>query len=151
MCAQRRLRTAWASAQSDQSLRCAHSESLGPKLPFERTAKTLIRSGGCPAWSESSLGTQSFCWFCHEAAHIKESRLKLIELNERYLFFLFNRFLSWHPRHPFFPCYLSRHYENSSHVSCRVKKNTCDDEGRWNRKKNPQYFNWEICFLDFDM
>ena len=27
-----------------------------------RTAKTLIRS-------ESSLDTQSFCWFCHEAAH----------------------------------------------------------------------------------
>ena len=24
---------------------------------------------GCPGWSESSLGAQSFCWFCHEAAH----------------------------------------------------------------------------------
>ena len=22
-----------------------------------------------PGWSESSLGAQSFCWFCHEAAH----------------------------------------------------------------------------------
>ena len=30
MCAQRRLRSAWASAQSDQSLRCSHEESLGP-------------------------------------------------------------------------------------------------------------------------
>ena len=30
MCAQRRLRSAWASAQSDQSLRCPHEESLGP-------------------------------------------------------------------------------------------------------------------------
>ena len=30
MCAQRRLRSAWASAQSDQSLLCAHEESLGP-------------------------------------------------------------------------------------------------------------------------
>ena len=29
----------------------------------------LIRLGGCPGWSESSLGTQSFCWFCHDAAH----------------------------------------------------------------------------------
>ena len=28
--AQRRLRSAWASAQSDQSLRCPHEESLGP-------------------------------------------------------------------------------------------------------------------------
>ena len=30
LCAQRRLRSAWASAQSDQSLRCSHEESLGP-------------------------------------------------------------------------------------------------------------------------
>ena len=29
-CAQRRLRSAWASAQSDQSLRCPHDESFGP-------------------------------------------------------------------------------------------------------------------------
>ena len=29
-CAQRRLRSAWASAQSDQSLRRPHEESLGP-------------------------------------------------------------------------------------------------------------------------
>ena len=30
LCAQQRLRTAWASAQSDQSLRCPHEETLGP-------------------------------------------------------------------------------------------------------------------------
>ena len=30
----------------------------------------LIRLGGCPGWSESSLGTQSFCWFCHEVARM---------------------------------------------------------------------------------
>ena len=48
VCAQRRLRSAWASAQSDQSLRCLHKESLGPWLPNERKAKTLIRLGGCP-------------------------------------------------------------------------------------------------------
>ena len=30
LCAQRRLISAWASAQSDQSLRCPHEESLGP-------------------------------------------------------------------------------------------------------------------------
>ena len=29
----------------------------------------LIRLGGCLGWSESSLGAQSFCWFCLEAAH----------------------------------------------------------------------------------
>ena len=35
-----------------------------------RTAKTLIRLGGCPGWSESSLGARSFCWFCHVAARV---------------------------------------------------------------------------------
>ena len=35
-------------AQSDQSLRCPHEECLGPYLPIERLANTLIRLGGCP-------------------------------------------------------------------------------------------------------
>ena len=30
----------------------------------------LIRLGGCPGWSESSLGAHSFCWFCYVAAQI---------------------------------------------------------------------------------
>ena len=85
MCAQRRLRSDWASAQSDQSLRCPHEETLGPWLPTECTAKTLIRLGGCPGWSESSLGAQSLCWFCHEAVHIspktKELRIFMLHLS----------------------------------------------------------------------
>ena len=32
--------------------------SLGLWLSLERTLKTLIRLGGCPGWSESSLGVQ---------------------------------------------------------------------------------------------
>ena len=32
--------------------------------------RRLIRLGGCPGWSESSLGAQSLCWFCHNAAQI---------------------------------------------------------------------------------
>ena len=59
MCAQRRLRSAWASTQSDRSLCCPHEESLGPKLPIEHTVKTLIRLGGCPGWSKSSLGAHA--------------------------------------------------------------------------------------------
>ena len=35
------------------------------------TAKTLIRLGRCPGWSESSLGAQSLCWFCCVAAHFQ--------------------------------------------------------------------------------
>ena len=38
-----------------------------------RTAKTLIRLGGCPGWSESLLGAHSFCWFCHVAAYASDS------------------------------------------------------------------------------
>ena len=32
--------------------------------------RRLIRLGGCPGWSESSLGADSFCWFCHVAAQL---------------------------------------------------------------------------------
>ena len=48
LCAQRRLRSAWAFAQSDQHLRSQHEESLDPYLSIERTAKTLVRLGECP-------------------------------------------------------------------------------------------------------
>ena len=58
MYAQRRLRSTWASAQSDQSLRCPQEDIWGPELSLERTAKPLIRQGGCPGWSQSSLGTK---------------------------------------------------------------------------------------------
>ena len=67
VCAQQRLRSAWASAQSDQSLRWALNGYLRTQAFFMRTAKTLIRLGECPDWSESSLGAQPFCWFCHAA------------------------------------------------------------------------------------
>ena len=69
LCVQRRLRSAWASAQSDQSLRCPRVETFRSQLPTGRTAKTLIRLGGCRDWTESSLGAHSFCWFCHVVAH----------------------------------------------------------------------------------
>ena len=36
-----------------------------------RTAKTLIRLGGCPDLSESSLGAHAkLFWFCHALAQI---------------------------------------------------------------------------------
>ena len=56
---QRRLR----SAQSDHSLRCLHEEEFGLKLPKRRR---LIRMGGCPGWSESSLGAvvTLLAWSC---------------------------------------------------------------------------------------
>ena len=48
MCAHRRLRSAWASAQSDQSFRCPHEESLDPYLPFERTVEDSDQTGRMP-------------------------------------------------------------------------------------------------------
>ena len=69
LCAQRRLRSAWTSAHSDRSLRCALNGKLRTHASFMRTAKTLIRLGGFLGWSESSPGAQSFCWFCNEVAH----------------------------------------------------------------------------------
>ena len=73
----------WASTWQNQQSDCAPSEDTDqPGHPlvrsesllcafFVRTAKTLIRLGGCPGWSESSLGAQSLCWFCHVAAHMQ--------------------------------------------------------------------------------
>ena len=42
-----KIQMSLASAQTDQSLRCPHEDTLNPKLPIERTTKTLIRLGGC--------------------------------------------------------------------------------------------------------
>ena len=50
------------------SLCCALNGLLRTQAFFMRTANTLIRLGGCPGWSEYSLGAQSCCWFWHEAA-----------------------------------------------------------------------------------
>ena len=60
MCVQQRLRSAWVSALSDQSIRCPHTERLGPQLPIKCTAKPLISLSGSPGWSESSLGAHVF-------------------------------------------------------------------------------------------
>ena len=62
--------TNWLCAQSDQSLHCALNGYLRTQAVFMWTAKTLIRLGGFPGWSESSLGAQSLCWFCHAAVLI---------------------------------------------------------------------------------
>ena len=58
MFAKRRLRTTWASARpsrSESSLQRSFGK-LRDQGYFMQKAKTLIRLGGCPGWSESSLG-----------------------------------------------------------------------------------------------
>ena len=73
----------WQNQQSDCAtqislgIRPVWSESslsawrnLGPLATHWAHGKTLIRLGGCLGWSESSLGAQSFFWFCHVAAKL---------------------------------------------------------------------------------
>ena len=61
VCAQRRLRSAWASAQSDQSSLWAW-RNVG-SLATDWAHSEDSDQTGCPGWSESSLGVHSFCWF----------------------------------------------------------------------------------------
>ena len=79
LCVQRRLRSAWESAQSDQSLPARLKKAWVHSYPLS-AQRRLIRLGGCPGWSESSLGAQSFCWFCHVAAHISFFSFSVMEL-----------------------------------------------------------------------
>ena len=67
LCTQRRHRSAWASAQSYQSFRCALNGYLKTQAFFVRTAKTLIRLGRC-VWVFAGRTTTLFV--CHEAAHM---------------------------------------------------------------------------------
>ena len=62
MCAQRRLRSACASAQADQSLRYPPEDALDPWLPTDCPAKILIRRRECTGWFESSLGAHAVLW-----------------------------------------------------------------------------------------
>ena len=65
LCAQRRLRSAWASAQSDQSSLCASWVAKDP---------SFLRADSKD--SDSSLGAPSLCWFCHVAAQVKQQKRK---------------------------------------------------------------------------
>ena len=78
MCGQGRLRSAWAFARSDQSLRCPHEEASGPWLFIERTAKTLFRLCGCTGWSESSLGSQVILLFFSDSSEYFSTSLSII-------------------------------------------------------------------------
>ena len=63
-----------ASAQTDQSLRCLHEDTLCPKLPTERTMKALIRLGGYPGSPSHHWAHMSFCWFWRAAAEITSEK-----------------------------------------------------------------------------
>ena len=56
MYAHRRLKSACASALTDQRYRCPHEHFLRPWSSKMRPMKILIRLRECAVWSESSLG-----------------------------------------------------------------------------------------------
>ena len=75
LCALRRLRSAWASAQSDQSLRCADAQA-DPSL----------------RWAH-----MPFCWFCHEAVQITHKPFFCCILVDTCIALNFSRILChWH-------------------------------------------------------
>ena len=67
MCAQRILRSALASTQSDQSVLCAQRVAKLSSCGQSR----LIKLGGCPGWSESSLDAHAILLVCHALAQFK--------------------------------------------------------------------------------
>ena len=69
LCAQRRLRSAWASTQTVQCLRLHSMGSFKPKL--SSCEQRRLRSVWADAQADLSLrwAHRSFCWFCHDAAH----------------------------------------------------------------------------------
>ena len=71
MCAQRRLRSAWASAQSDQSLRCPRMKKAWV-LSYPLSAQRRLWSDWADAQADLTLwwAHMPLCWFCHEVVQI---------------------------------------------------------------------------------
>ena len=68
MCDQQSLRSAWAYAQSDQSLCLSLEYAMTVKLPTEHPLKFLRLKGGCTASSESTFVKIPLCWKSHVTA-----------------------------------------------------------------------------------
>ena len=69
MCAQRRFRSAWASAQSDQSSLCAQWVAKDPSF-LHADSKDWSDCADVQADLSLRWAHMTFCWFCHEAAQI---------------------------------------------------------------------------------
>ena len=63
VCALRRRRSTWASVQPDQESSLSAWRKLGPFATHWAQAKTLIRLGGCPGWSEFRWAHSHFVGF----------------------------------------------------------------------------------------
>ena len=70
MCDQQSFRSAWAYAQSDQSLCLSLDYSMIVKLLTEHHLEFLSLKGGCTGWSESTLVKMPHCWKSHVTAQL---------------------------------------------------------------------------------
>ena len=70
MCAQRRLRSAWASAQYDQRLRCSHEKAW--VLSYLLSAQRRLWSDWTDAQADLSIRwvQMPFCWLCHFTGNV---------------------------------------------------------------------------------
>ena len=101
MCAQRRLRSAWASEKSDQSLRCALNGKLKTQAFFMWTAKSLIRLANAQAdlslrWAHSHfVGFETrrlnftFRFASIKLNSIKLNKLRVKDVTKRRIFAFF--------------------------------------------------------------
>ena len=70
MCDQQRLRSAWAYAQSNQSLCWSLEYLLNVKLLIEHHLECISLKGGCTGSYESTLVKMPHCWKSHATAQI---------------------------------------------------------------------------------
>ena len=70
MCDQQSLRSAYAYAQSDQSLCISLYHPMSVKLLTEHHLRFLSLKGGCTGSSESTLVKMPHCWKSHAAVNL---------------------------------------------------------------------------------
>ena len=97
MCAQRRLWSAWASAQSDQSSLCGQRVAKDPSFlhaDSEDSDQTerMSRLIWVFAAHLSSLGAQPHCWFCHVAAQLLVNQVDWEQSSNSMLKFFASKF-----------------------------------------------------------
>ena len=110
VCAQRRLRSHWASAQSGQSSLSAWRK-LGSLATHWAHSATLIRQGGFPDWSESSLGALILSVLSCRGSYIKVEAYDALWHGLRTRVLLLHHYLS--------PIHYNSNYDISwAHIQC---------------------------------
>ena len=64
------IRPVWSDKVTVRPAKTQISLGIRP-VWSESSLSAWWKLGWCPGWSESLLGAQSLCWFCHVAAHMK--------------------------------------------------------------------------------